>query len=728
LAHSVPMQKVVLVTLLLCITVFATQSEHAIFKANFELRRPNTNGAVVTGVLTYDGPRYRFRHDYPARTYAEIFKYNSLYGTDPRCTIDQWMYLLGSSCESGCRAARIDDPYPVYTLNTKVYKLVDEGILIGSRNCSKYQPIKSSSSPLSSIYFTDAGVICRAVWKDGREYTFTSYEQVDLTGTTLFDEPTTCVCGDKLDLLILVDRSGSIDKYDFDDARRFARTFTRKFTLSPAQVHVAIALFDTETELIMDFYEGTSHANLDAAINAMKCDCPAGVVDVPGALKENLGKKVCCKRRTSISQALDAASEYLRQNGRPDARKAVLVITDGRHNTDANGTACMTARQCDKDLEEAILRLVGSHTKLEVYGAGCGNTLHDKMALIVGGRYEKLTNTSDYWEERQFYLHAAVGCQDPVYYCDPAACDGLCECSVCRAPDACDDTGDFCMRNVLNVAARKCEQRPYICPQSSNLCRPSVCNSTLQQCVEYPVECPPAPNDCFENQCIPTEGACESRRRTIIPGINPHCQTAHACQTDADCADNDACTNEFCDKSGPFNVCRYPAKICNDGNLCTLDLCNPVEGCRFIPVPADFCNDYVDCTHDYCDPNANNGTGQCVNELIKCDDGLDCTHDYCDDSPGGSGTCRYEPIPCPVSNNNCTLTYCHYGGCESRYFDNCLENLEQGALPGWGIGLIALAAIVGAAGVAGLTAVVLRIHFAGKVARAGGRAVDFASE
>jgi hypothetical protein len=105
---------------------------------------------------------------------------------------------------------------------------------------------------------------------------------------------------------------------------------------------------------------------------------------------------------------------------------------------------------------------------------------------------------------------------------------------------------------------------------------------------------------------------------------------------------------------------------------------------------------------------------------------LACTEDRCDDDVGGTGLCLYQPILCPISNNNCTLNFCLYGGCDSRSL--CPDNLIQEPLAPGFVALIVIAVAVGLAGLAGSGYVILMIRRAPKKEKHGGKVEDFAAD
>jgi hypothetical protein len=56
-----------------------------------------------------------------------------------------------------------------------------------------------------------------------------------------------------------------------------------------------------------------------------------------------------------------------------------------------------------------------------------------------------------------------------------------------------------------------------------------------------------------------------------------------SCETDLECADDDACTSDACNPS--TSTCQNVDVPCDDGDACTLDACDPTDGC--VPRPLD---------------------------------------------------------------------------------------------------------------------------------------------
>ena len=203
---------------------------------------------------------------------------------------------------------------------------------------------------------------------------------------------TDCGCGDPLDLVVLVDRSASISISDYNDARLFAHDFVHQFTVSPELTNVAILQFEEDAELALALDLGFSLLNVDAALNSMSCGCSDTLDFDVRPWEVPPSRETCCARRSSISRALDRASVLLAGSLRPNACKAVLVISDGAHNTLRDGVTPCNGAECAADLTSAIQDLAADHPGLALAGVGTGSTDHWKMALIDGGRFGGLTS------------------------------------------------------------------------------------------------------------------------------------------------------------------------------------------------------------------------------------------------------------------------------------------------------------------------------------------------
>ena len=162
---------------------------------------------------------------------------------------------------------------------------------------------------------------------------------------------------------------------------------------------------------------------------------------------------------------------------------------------------------------------------------------------------------------------------------------------VCSDDDAC--TFDQCQ------PGKGCKSAPITCDPCSSPDAPKDIH-----CGGGPAPFCSFPPSCYQASCSVTAG-CSFVNKCI------------GCTSEAQCADNNACTVDECLPCGPspgwYGGCVTTLKVCNDGSPCTLDQCNQSTGACSFP-PRD-CSDTNPCTFDSCDPTA----GGCQHLPGACD-------------------------------------------------------------------------------------------------------------
>jgi len=149
----------------------------------------------------------------------------------------------------------------------------------------------------------------------------------------------------------------------------------------------------------------------------------------------------------------------------------------------------------------------------------------------------------------------------------------------------------------------------------------------------------------------------------LIQGPNVPC--APQCTNNAQCSDNNLCTNDACVNG----ICVSVPKNCNDNSACTTDACNPSNGnCLNTPI---VCNDNNPCTLNSC--NSSSGCvftpiQNCCTSNAQCNDNNPCTNDVC----AQNNVCSNSPNQncCSTNaqcndNNSCTNDVCTNGVCSN---------------------------------------------------------------
>jgi len=155
------------------------------------------------------------------------------------------------------------------------------------------------------------------------------------------------------------------------------------------------------------------------------------------------------------------------------------------------------------------------------------------------------------------------------------------------------------------------------------------------------------------------------------------------CATDADCDDQNVCTDDVCEAAGD---CRHDFNqdTCDDGLYCTVnDACDGAGSCS--GDPRDCSEASGVCIQGVCNEQAGQCEGQPAADGTPCDDGDPATHsDVCtgmscagtayscsdnnvctDDIYHGDGTCSYlnNNLPCDDGDPCSSQDVCQDGGC-----------------------------------------------------------------
>lgn len=660
----------------LCLTFALAQTE---FTGKFEMRHPFMSGGIVRGTIEYSWSNRAYKLVYSTQEYQEIYQFNPARGFAPISVTDkpffnQWQYKWGRTC--ACETGPLDNAMPQLFNDPEYYTATGLSATINGVSCTEYTKVASSPADVTTIYL-NGNTVCRAIFDDLREFTFT-----DVTSATLnadrFSPPTGCKCGQPVDIAIVLDRSGSISQNEFVRQKDFVVGFTQAFSFGPLGANLALVHFKSDSWTTLTMAEGVSDSNVQAAVNNLKC------------CQETKDKNAhCCCCGTSVSSGMRLGADQLKQ-GRARVEKVLLVITDGYHNHDQYGKNCRQGSDnCRNDLRAATEYAKSEVPGVKIYAIGVGDDRDiskDELMIIADQKQERVLRYSDFKDLAQNSLDlVARACQENINPC--GGCCGFCVCGQCVAPDACD-ASDFCNPNTLTGVC--CKKTPKDCSDPNNLCNTYKCDAELQECVATPISCK-ANTTCYEYACVPATGVCATHQVPTCTSPPPECTTVEECD------DGNLCTADICDTDTGF--CRWEniAAQCDDGNLCTIDTCDPTKGCINDPVPLDYCDDMSNCTIDVCDPDRG-----CVHTNVSCEDDNPCTVDECDPFKG----CLNTPMVCANSGEDkCKLSFCLNGTCVNRKADGCAvpvvavaAALSTAAIVGIIIGVVLCIAGVGAGG------------------------------
>ena len=189
-----------------------------------------------------------------------------------------------------------------------------------------------------------------------------------------------------------------------------------------------------------------------------------------------------------------------------------------------------------------------------------------------------------------------------------------------------DSAGSYSFRDVgigphdLTAQAVRLDGTPYGEPNSEA----SISVVVTSPC-ESDADCNDN-NECTEERCL-DGGTCSY---SVIPDCENTTPPGAECKTNADCADKvdglGVCKQPYCDIENDFVCIVVPSPEgtnCDDGDACTEET-QCAEGECTGGTDAD-CNDDNPCTEDTCDPLE--GCSSSVLKDTPCDDGDACTEE-----------------------------------------------------------------------------------------------------
>ncbi len=273
-------------------------------------------------------------------------------------------------------------------------------------------------------------------------------------------------------------------------------------------------------------------------------------------------------------------------------------------------------------------------------------------------------------------------------------------CVQCTTNSQCDDnnlcTDDICNSGICTNLA----DNTNVC--SDNLFCNGAENCVSGSCVRTPLNI----NDgivCTVDSCDETKGIIVHSPDNTQCYDGLYCNGFEICDSNLGCKagiapicdDGIACTTNDCfeglnmkDNAGQCVFYTYSCQCstnanCNDNNPCTNDLCNPDKTCSHINDDTRTCND-----NRYCTINDRCSAGNCAGDLRSTDDSISCTDDKCDDA---IGSIVHTPINSRCDNGlycdgveACSSTLGCVGGtaitCSDSLactLDSCNENIDS---------------------------------------------------
>ena len=275
------------------------------------------------------------------------------------------------------------------------------------------------------------------------------------------------------------------------------------------------------------------------------------------------------------------------------------------------------------------------------------------------------------------------------------AAGACCEDAECKSPDVCHEA--LCVE--FECRLQKDKFKPECCLgdgdcNDKHYCTLDKCEKAMEtggikwtQCTHVTDVSKNIDGKKCCDPAFPT--ACEDENSCTFDICNPNylCENKEigdCCKTVLDCDDDDFCTVDSCDTSGPSGKCVH-AKTpecchdnpdCDDGKYCTGDSCNVATNtCKHLQSDPNCCDFVADCddgkfctaancVNHSCFYGPDKFKPNCCEQNSECNDANPCTNDTCDTGAkqckfvdGGDVTCCNSPSDC--DDGDCaTLDFC----------------------------------------------------------------------
>jgi hypothetical protein len=611
--------------------------------------------------VSYDWTKNAFKVEYKtSNNYVEYYQFNPQRGYDPNVGTGQFTYQYLYKTSTGCKCeisslqfgmpawfydAPNQAPPATPTLKYWGASQNPDYTLSVTKASTKYLPnpnfqLTNKLTGTTRTYNLGAGFWIDPIAKKPagfalvdtagqiRTFTVSKISEVTSAALALVEPQESCPCEKLVDIVMSLDRSGSIDTSQWKLEYDFIKNVAAQFSYGPLGANLGIGNWNAQHWRTLDLPSGTSKTVVDNAIASMTC-CPG--TNAPS----------CCCCGTPIGGGLFLGNNMLKL-GRPEATKVLIILTDGCQNhlwNEILGKAvscgcsseliCAQNTTCTGDISKYYQVVKNNFPGVTIIAVGVGGAdaiCPDQLRLAAGGDTANVYNPTD-WSQLQTIVKtiASTACSQNAVPC--TGCCGLCTCGKCIPAPNCKDS-DACNLGVLDTSLACCRTDP-------KQCNPPPCNSAtcdkVKGCVNTPLVCKPSSDPCFEYACNATTVICLRRPNATAPPSctgkiitecvnNSDCNRGDPCtvytcaagkctNSPLDCGKSDNCTTRYCK---PTVGCFSKDRTCDDSNNCTTDACIPSTGCVYTPKPP--CTQpKSECIQTICDP-----VKGCINVPANC--------------------------------------------------------------------------------------------------------------
>ena len=559
-------------------------------------------------------------------------------------TVSKNYKICTSSCEGGPLTR---DPEPWWfksgdTLVSNDKFVADDGVTY-----CRYTRKFTRQGGISALYLKQgasavttpssiADIAAKVIFNDGREITLKKNTIDTKVSDSYFKMPTNVVCETKacksyLDIVFVLDESGSIWYKDFATMKTFVRALVGNLTLGIDAAQVGVVMFESSSRIIFNL----EYTAVDGKI--------ANIVQRGGGTYQGKGL-------VNAYTVLTTNNWRAKQYGKPT--QFVIALTDGEDfdYTSSYSYSIKTASNKLKDygvflIEVGIGISKSTANKLAPYASNLGGM---QGYFGVGDFNALMTKLMD--------LVVPICEASNSSACDPK-CHGYCGCSMsCYCP-TCTATGTVCESNTCTVTGNTTagcvreSTQPF-----QDKCINFKCDSVNGWDTTEKVVCDKNKKTCEDEVCLAATG-CQANRpnNTRCKALPNKCHVAKCdpknAKADATtgCTYTDTCTGEsdsrYMGANGKYGCINY---VCQDGRCVEQDAC---------PGNATA----TDCMPMRCNRKTN--TCEIAGEDTNtCSEDSDCKEkDKCSTPQCSGGSCVYTP----KDSNLPTCDKCHKAQCNA---------------------------------------------------------------
>eukprot|EP01128_Nolandella_sp_AFSM9_P006760 TRINITY_DN3550_c0_g1_i1.p1 TRINITY_DN3550_c0_g1~~TRINITY_DN3550_c0_g1_i1.p1 ORF type:complete len:1339 (-),score=272.23 TRINITY_DN3550_c0_g1_i1:208-4116(-) len=665
--------------------------------ANDELK----NDGFMTGKLYYDFNRKVMLLTYDRNSYSELFVFNDVGGYNN--DVDQVFYqkASGTPCNGNCQKSKMPYEIPYFEglppASSSNYGRESLTKKFGSTTCTRYSIVGGDNGfQVRYVWYSSSNKLCGFQMRNSRLYTVTNISSLT---TDPFGLPEGCQCQEKLDIIVIVDGSGSIDSTEWGQINDWIRDLVQSFEWGANAGSLAVIQFSSDARIETNFQSNKSQLTRFFASDMGKLGGGTDVVEGLELARDRLYPSRRAGAETiiiTLTDGVDSSSastianeiNYHKVRG---TNHFIAIAISNQYSTSTSGCikcstgiSTFTTRSSfiprkrsalgnvlDKigtlnekyfgEEQEPMSDSMESEVGEEGMKRGVMDIPSEQLEAIAGGRSDRVYEYNNFNQFKENLEEIVTDACSASVGSDSgncgAGCCGFCMCSTCVSPMGCDDGKDCTTESLTSAGSNlQCCGSPSERCGADSVCEVYSCGSS-GECVATPKPCA-TKDPCKTAVCTEANG-CQIKDKcpaSSDPCFKATCNNGVCGTAPISCPADTKCTKYACSAG----KCVASSVSCDDKDVCTADSCVDSTGCKHVPTECEgCCGDAVDtaCIANICDK------GTCV-QKSKCQSGK-LSADKCMRQTGNCAadgkSCEEVPV-CSASGDPCKENTCQADG------------------------------------------------------------------